>query len=149
MVEIRTATIDDLPAVVDLWRREGGPSRAPGGPDEVRALIDHDPDALLLAESEGRLVGTVIAGWDGWRCHLDRHVVEPEARRRGGAAALTAAARRRAAACGAPRLDAMVHPENLAAEAFWAANGFALDSDRRWSVAPVGPRPSGNGDKRL
>jgi ribosomal protein S18 acetylase RimI-like enzyme len=38
---------------------------------------------LILAEADGQLVGSVIAGWDGWRCHLYRLAVAPDRRRQG------------------------------------------------------------------
>lgn len=33
----------------------------------LERLLQRDPDALILAEDDGQLVGTPIAGWDGWR----------------------------------------------------------------------------------
>jgi hypothetical protein len=27
---------------------------------------------VILAEHDGELIGSIIAGWDGWRCHLYR-----------------------------------------------------------------------------
>jgi ribosomal protein S18 acetylase RimI-like enzyme len=120
---------------VDLWRREGGPTRLAGGAEDARRLLTRDPDALLIAEDDtGRLLGTLIVGWDGWRCHLYRLVAEPEQRRSGVARALVEAARDRALALGATRIDAMVDPDNDAAVGFWAAVGFELDVDRRWSL---------------
>ncbi|NEE56178.1 GNAT family N-acetyltransferase, partial [Streptomyces sp. SID8455] len=63
--------------------------------DGVARLVERDPDALILAERDGTLVGTVIAGFDGWRCHLYRLAVHPEQRRRGVGGALLAAAEER------------------------------------------------------
>jgi ribosomal protein S18 acetylase RimI-like enzyme len=82
---------------------------------------------------DGRLVGSLIVGWDGWRCHLYRLAVEPSVRRRGVATALLAAAGDRARQLGAVRLDATVHPDNAPAIAYWQAMGFTLDVYGRWS----------------
>ena len=133
MTEIRPATARDLPAVVDLWNREGGPTRQAGQEAEARRLLAHDVDALLVAERDGDLVGTLVVGWDGWRCHLYRLAVERAARRSGVTNRLVDAARERARRVGAARIDAMVDPDNETAIAFWAAVGFELDADRRWS----------------
>lgn len=134
MLSIRTATTADLPQVVALWAREGGPTRSPGGETEARRLLSWDPDSLLLAEESGELVGALVVGWDGWRAHLYRLAVEPSARRHGIARALVAEAVDRVRRLGASRLDAMVDPGNRAAIQFWEAAGFALDVDRRWSL---------------
>lgn len=131
---VRSANLDDVATIVYLWDREGGPTRRAGRHDEALRLIEHDPGALLVAEQGAQLVGTLIVGWDGWRCHLYRLAVEPAARRSGVARALVEAATARARRVGAARLDAMVDPENDPATSFWASTGFVLDEDRRWSL---------------
>jgi GNAT superfamily N-acetyltransferase len=83
MIEIRRSDLGDLPSVVDLWNREGGPTRTISGLAEAIALLQRDPDALLVAVADGRIIGTLIAGWDGWRMHLYRLVVDRDARRQG------------------------------------------------------------------
>jgi ribosomal protein S18 acetylase RimI-like enzyme len=136
MAEIRSATIDDIEDVVSLWRRFGGPTRTLGQHDEARALLARDPEALIVAcTNEARVIGSLVVGWDGWRCHLYRLVVHPDHRRLGVAAQLVAEGQRRAQHLGAPRLDAMVHRDNDGAIAFWEAQGFELqDDDARWSL---------------
>lgn len=134
MVSIRPAVFADVADVVDLWERQGGPTRSAGGRAEAIRLITCDGDALLLAEDRGLIVGSVIVGWDGWRCHLYRLVVEPAARRRGIGTDLIAAARERARRLGSSRLDAMVDPDNESAVLFWEAGGFERDRDHRWSL---------------
>ena len=68
---LRTAVPADVDGLVGLWRDA---AENAGRPVDTRAavgaLIDRDPDALIVAEDEGVLVGSVIAGWDGWRAHL-------------------------------------------------------------------------------
>lgn len=135
MVTIRCALVDDLPAVVGLWNRAGGPTRHAGQNDEAEALLRRDAEALLVAEEGGHIVGSLIVGWDGWRCHLYRLAVEPAARRSGVASLLMAEARRRATVLGAVRVDAMVNRDNTGAVAFWESVGFAFDApERRWSL---------------
>jgi ribosomal protein S18 acetylase RimI-like enzyme len=135
MTTLRTANADDLAAVVALWGRAAGPTRLAGQLAEAEALMRRDPQALLIAESQGRVIGTLIAGWDGWRCHLYRLAVDHSVRRTGVAVALVAMARERAAVLGATRLDAMVARENAAGVAFWSGQGFDEDlADGRWSL---------------
>lgn len=133
VIDVRPATASDLARVVDLWDREGGPTRAAGRHLEAERLVARDPEALLVATRGGELVGTLIVGWDGWRCHVYRLAVESTARREGVARALVERARQRAADLGAARIDAMVEPSNSAAVSFWEDVGFSLDADRRWS----------------
>jgi len=134
MLEFRTASAGDLDDIVDLWHREGGPTRHVGSSPEVNALFARDPDAILIAVRDGRIVGAVIAGWDGWRFHIYRLAVDRSARRLGIARRLMEHAHRRADAFGAARVDAMVDPANSAAVAFWESIGYELDRDSRWSL---------------
>ena len=70
-VTIRSATLDDVEALLVFWADAAENADRPSDDAEVvRALLDRDPEALLVADDGGRVVGTVIAGWDGWRAHL-------------------------------------------------------------------------------
>jgi ribosomal protein S18 acetylase RimI-like enzyme len=134
-MEIRSGNPEDLDEVADLWHREGGPTSLPGGVSEARALLRRDPDALLIARVDKALVGSVIVGWDGWRCHLYRLVVEPRWRRSGVATGLVAEARARAQTQGAHKIDATVNFDNGPAIAFWEGQQFEQDPrDGRWSL---------------
>ena len=137
MPTIRVATLDDVPQVVDLWDRAAGPTRRAGRIPEARQLLERDPEALVIAVEGDEIVGTLIVGWDGWRCHLYRLAVEPAFRRRGIARALVDAARARAAAVGAFRLDAMVRLDNAPAVALWEAAGFEVTGDDGRFSLPV------------
>ena len=93
----------------------------------------HDLDAVIIAEQDGELAGSVIAGWDGWRGRLYRLAVSPARRRQGVAAALLRAAEARLRALGAARVDAMVLEDNALGQSLWRANGYREHDDwRRW-----------------
>ncbi|MEV0350519.1 GNAT family N-acetyltransferase [Nonomuraea sp. NPDC050680] len=136
-MKIRHGGLDDVPAVLDFWLLAAEGTDRRDSPDKVVALIERDPEALLIAELDGELVGTLIAGWDGWRAHLYRLAVHPAHRRKGIATTLLAAAESRFAAFGAFRADAMVLDDNLSAHGVWAAAGYALQPTwSRW-VKPL------------
>jgi ribosomal protein S18 acetylase RimI-like enzyme len=131
LVTVRAATPADIDAVLAFWRVGAEGTSISDDPDGVAALITRDPEALLLAEVDGQIVGTVIAGWDGWRAHLYRLAVHPDQRRRGIGTALLEAAERRLGALGARRLDAMVLDRNELAHRAWQAAGY--QRDRAWT----------------
>ncbi|MEV4615685.1 GNAT family N-acetyltransferase [Kitasatospora sp. NPDC049258] len=123
-IEIRTAVPDEIPALLDFWARAAEGTSITDDAAGVTALIARDPDALLVAERDGAVAGTVIAGFDGWRCHLYRLAVDPQQRRRGVAAALLAAAEARFEALGGRRADAMVLDRNELGRQFWQGAGY-------------------------
>jgi ribosomal protein S18 acetylase RimI-like enzyme len=129
VVKVRAARHDDLDSVLALWHAAGA---APGATDDVdglRALLARDPEALLCCETEGRVVGTLIAGWDGWRGNMYRLAVAPDARRRGVASALVRAGHERLRALGCRRITALVLGDHDDAIGFWEHAGY------EWQVA--------------
>ncbi|MFT3855514.1 MAG: GNAT family N-acetyltransferase [Ilumatobacteraceae bacterium] len=135
MTQIRIATSAELEAVAALWAGHGGPSKRPGGLDDVRRLHAWDPEAIAVASTDGEIRGAIIVGFDGWRCHVYRLAVEPAHRRSGIATALVDHAIDRARRLGATRIDAMIDKGNVGAIAFWEARGLVRDkSDGRWSL---------------
>ncbi|GAB2613855.1 N-acetyltransferase [Paractinoplanes abujensis] len=137
-VIVGAAESSQLSDVLRFWltaaENEGRPADTPAA---LAALHLRDPDALIVALDGERIVGTVIAGWDGWRCHLYRLAVAPDRRREGIGAALVEAAERRFRALGGTRVDAMVLDGNERAHAIWAARGYHRQDDwSRW-VKPL------------
>ncbi|RMI39102.1 GNAT family N-acetyltransferase [Streptomyces triticirhizae] len=136
-MRVRPAGPGDVERVLAFWRLAAEGSSVSDDVAGVSGLVARDPEALLLAECEGELAGTVIAGFDGWRCHLYRLAVAPGWRRRGVATLLLDAAERRFLALGGRRADAMVLRRNALAHRAWSANGYGPQVDwERW-VKPL------------
>ncbi|MFC4029982.1 GNAT family N-acetyltransferase [Streptomyces polygonati] len=130
-IKIRTANIAEVPELLAFWARSAEGASITDDADGVTRLLVRDPEALLVAEREGTIVGTVIAGFDGWRCHLYRLAVDPDHRRQGIATALLAAAHERFAALGGRRSDAMVLDRNEPGRQAWRAAGYR--PEEQWS----------------
>ena len=127
---IRTGRAADVDAVLDLWRRAEASPSPTESVEDVRGLLERDPDALLLAAVGEEIVGSLIVGWDGWRGTFYRLAVDPAHRRHGLATAMVRAGEERLRALGAHRLNAIVETEEPAAMAFWAAAGYELQTAR-------------------
>ena len=127
---IRVARCGDLPAVLALWQLAQAEPSHTDSLDSLGQLIAHDPGALLVAEAGGHIVGSVIAGWDGWRGTIYRLAVAPTHRRQGLARRLLAAAETRLASLGATRMQAIVVQTDSRATGFWRATPWTEQEER-------------------
>jgi GNAT superfamily N-acetyltransferase len=116
---IRNGILSDVESVLALWSAAEAEPTHTDTTEHLGQLIRHDPFALFVAKDEGLLVGSVVAGWDGWRGSIDRLVVAPSHRRLGLGSHLLDAAESRLASIDATRLQAIVVDTEPLATAFW------------------------------
>ena len=121
--ELRPAIATDVPAVLTLWRGVAAPTST-DNEAAVSALLFRDPGGLIVADAGGRIVGSVIAGWDGWRGSVYRLAVAPSHRRHGLGVRLLRAAEDRLSALGAQRMHAIVIGTDPQAVGFWDATDW-------------------------
>jgi len=127
---LRSATPDDIGAVLELWRGADAEVSRTDDVGGLRVLVAHDPGALVVAEDDGAVVGSVICAWDGWRGSVYRLAVAPTHRRRGLGRRLVAEAETRLAARGARRLQAVVVDGDDRATGFWRASTWEEQARR-------------------
>lgn len=130
--------MDDIAALLALWDSAADPTSTDTA-DALVGLLRRDPDALIVAETDARIVGTVIAGWDGWRGAIYRLVVDAEHRRHGLGHMLLRAAEDHLATFGARRLHAIVVGANPNGVAFWEASEWEQqDGQLRYAKSAPG-----------
>jgi ribosomal protein S18 acetylase RimI-like enzyme len=126
---IRRCGSSDIEAVLGLWSdARSSHASTPDRKENVESLLTGGPAALFVAESDGRVVGAVIAGWDGWRGNIYRLAIHQNHRRRGIGLQLTRASEEHLRGCGAGRVTALVAYDDQAAASFWDAAGYPRDT---------------------
>ncbi|HAI08445.1 MAG TPA: hypothetical protein DCM17_03895 [Dehalococcoidia bacterium] len=124
---IRECGEDEGQVVLSLWQQAGDVVLSPTDSlEEVQAAIHHSAALFLVAESEGRIMGTIIGTWDGRRGEFYRLAVSPEVRRRGVARMLVDTAEKWMAEQGCHRITALVEKDHPWATGFWTAAGYEL-----------------------
>ena len=127
---LRTGQLNDVDPVLRLWVAAGAEATHTDDLESLSALVAHDPSALIVAEEDGSIVGSVIAAWDGWRGSVYRLVVAPSHRRLGLGRQLLGEAEARLSAVGAVRLQAIVVETEPKAIGFWRESGWDRQVDR-------------------
>ena len=126
---IRAGRCDDVEAVLELWRAAESVSTPTDSRESLLVLLSHDPEALVVAEAGGALVGSLIVAWDGWRGSFHRLAVAPGSRRGGLATELVRRGEERLGRRGAIRLTVVVARDEPAAFALWEALGYVWQPD--------------------
>ncbi|SOD70971.1 ribosomal protein S18 acetylase RimI-like enzyme [Jatrophihabitans sp. GAS493] len=149
---IRPIRPTEIDQILQFWSVAAEDAhRPPDSRDAVERLIVRDHGALLVAVEPdatagagaaagtvtAEIIGSVIAGWDGWRCHIYRLAVAPTRRGAGLGRALLRAAESRFLEFGGTRADAMVLDANTLGQATWSANDYRRQPEwSRW-VKPL------------
>lgn len=116
----------DYQAVLDLWE-SAGPGihvRRSDKPKEIRKKLQRDPDLFLVAEIDGRIIGSVLGGFDGRRGMMYHLAVAHEQRRMGIGEALMDELEQRLRAKGCIRYYLLVTRDNQEAMCFYEARGW-------------------------
>ena len=119
---------DDYDEVRQFWEgvEKGihvGPSDAPA---EIQKKIQRDPDLFLVAEKNHKIVGTVIAGFDGRRGMIYHLAVAASLRGQGVGSRLMSEVEARLRAKGCLKCYLIVLRDNEAAVNFYEGLGWGL-----------------------
>jgi ribosomal protein S18 acetylase RimI-like enzyme len=131
-VNVRQYALSDYDAVFSFWQSIGeglglGPSDTR---EEITHKVERDADLFLLAEDGGRIVGTIIGGYDGRRGMIYHLAVAPEQRNRGLGGSLLAEVETRLCAKGCYKSYLLILRDNVSAIAFYEARGWSDMSGR-------------------
>ena len=126
-LSIRACRLEDIQSVLELWRQADATPGVTDTDDDLRRAIANSPAHVLVAEVGGRVVGSIIGTFDGWRGNIYRLAVHPDRRRQGIARALVAEVEAKLARQGAKRITALVEKGHPWAMALWEAVGYRVD----------------------
>jgi len=127
-IVVRPYEPQDESAVVELWETvfpDDPPWNNP--PDVIERKLSVQRELFLVCLSGGRLVGTVLAGFDGVRGWVHKVAAHPEFQRKGIASRLMKAAEEGLANIGCPKLNVQMRASNRSAVRFYESTGYTIE----------------------
>jgi len=126
--KLRTFRMNDYPEVRALWKESGLGIRPGDSRKEVETKLRRDPELFLVAETAGRIVGSVIGAWDGRRAWIYHLGVLPAFQRKGVASGLLREVERRMMAKGVLKVNASIYRWNKRSLLLFKAAGYHVDT---------------------
>jgi len=130
-VEVRAYRDEsDRAGVIALWREAFAgdpPWNEPAGVIDRKRSVQPDLFLVAVATGDESVLGTVIAGYDGFRGWLHHVAVSPTARGRSIARALVEEAEHRLRAMGCIKVNLQVRDTNAGVAPVYAALGYEVE----------------------
>ncbi len=124
---LRPCSERDIESVLELWRVADATVSVTDTSHDLRRTIGSGASSVILAQSGGNIIGSIIGSFDGWRGNIYRLAVHPDFRRRGIARRLVSEAETCLKDQGARRVGAVVEQDHPWATGFWDTTEFVLE----------------------
>lgn len=124
-IPIRAAADADQADIIALWHACGLVVSHNDPAADFRFALAGPGSAVLVAEREGGIIGSVMVGHDGHRGWLYYLAAAPERQGQGIGRALVAAAEAWLRSRGVPKVQLMIRPTNTAVARFYDRLGYA------------------------
>ena len=122
---------EDYSQAIGIWEKmeKGVRVGISDAPEEIEKKLMRDPELFLVAETNGKLIGTIIGGYDGRRGFIYHLAVIAAYREQGIGSRLIKEVENRLRAIGCIRCYLLVNNENHEAKDFYKKHGWKpLDS---------------------
>ena len=127
MIEVRAYREADQDDVVTLWRECELVKPWNDPIKDIRRKLDVQRDLFLVGLLDGKLVATVIAGYEGHRGWINYLAVSKECREMGFGRLMMDEAEERLRAIGCPKINLQIRSSNIDVIKFYASLGYSED----------------------
>jgi ribosomal protein S18 acetylase RimI-like enzyme len=123
--------IEDYKNIINLWKKTEGVGLS--GKDDskrsIKTFLEKNPNTCFVAETDGEIIGTIMAGNDGRRGHIYHLMVKPEYRKRGIGRKLLETVEKSLKKEGIRKIFLVAFKENKTGNKFWGRSGYEIRKD--------------------
>jgi ribosomal protein S18 acetylase RimI-like enzyme len=127
LMRIRTYESSDEESLIALWRECDLVKPQNDPHKDIARKLAVDPELLLVGTLEGRIVASVMVGYEGHRGWINYLAVAREHRQNGFARMMMEEAERLLRLRGCPKINLQVRESNLDVLRFYAKLGYFVD----------------------
>lgn len=69
--------------VVDIWKKTGISVTSSDTKDELKLMLNRNPDLCLIAKIDEKVIGVIMGGFDGRRGYVHHLAIDPEYQKEG------------------------------------------------------------------
>jgi ribosomal protein S18 acetylase RimI-like enzyme len=126
-MQIRPFSTLDERAVIELWRHCGLTRPWNDSHKDIQRKMTTQPELFFVGELNGKIIATVMAGFDGHRGWVNYLAVDPAHQRAGIGRLLMKHVEDTLCTLGCPKLNLQVRATNRAASQFYERLGYSMD----------------------
>jgi len=140
-VTIRRFRMEDYDRVIELWQACGLPLKPKGrdSREEISRQLQRPEIIFLVAEVEGRVIGTVLATHDGRKGWINRLAVDPSYRGQGLARKLVRLAEQELESEGLRMFAALIEEDNLPSIRLFEKLGYVYHPEIKYFTRKSSP----------
>lgn len=129
-MEIRVMKPSDYSEAMNLWSGAAGVGISPDDSEEnIKLYLENNPKTSFVAVEQGKIVGAIMAGHDGYRGFIHHTAVLEKYRNCGIGDKLVKSALDAIKSEGINKVVLVVLKENISGNSFWAKMGFTTRED--------------------
>jgi ribosomal protein S18 acetylase RimI-like enzyme len=131
MYKIRIMNIQDYNEIINLWKNTPGVglSKNDDSKKSIKIFLEKNQNTCFVAELDGEIIGTIMAGSDGRRGHVYHLMVKFEYRNNGIGKKLLIKTEKALKKEGIRKIFLVAFKENRNGNKFWEINGYKKRDD--------------------
>ena len=82
-MKIETFSMESYDDIISIWRKTGISVGSTDTKEEIKRILDKNPQLFLVGKIDQKIIGVVVGGFDGRRGYVHHLAVDPDYQKRG------------------------------------------------------------------